>query len=107
VRVLQNHLGARVADVERRRFQIHAAGKTLLVHLEALAGFEAHVLFRRFNRLPAFVLKQGNDLRGGNEGVAGREARPGGLGKYRGSNAAEILGRKYGGSERAEGAGTV
>jgi len=54
------------------------AGKTLLVHLEALAGFEAHALFRRFNRLPAFVLKQGNDLRGGNEGVAGRDTRPGG-----------------------------
>jgi len=80
VRVLQNHFGAGAPDVKRSRLQVGAARETNFVHLETDARLQAHALLGGFDRLPAFGTEQGNDLRGGNERVAGGNTGPGMVG---------------------------
>ena len=71
VRVLKDHFGTGVAHIERLRVQIGPTGEPDFMHLETHAGFQTDALLGGFDRFPTFPLKQGNDLRGGNKGVAG------------------------------------
>ncbi len=77
VRVLQNLFGAGAPDVERSRLKVGAPRETNFVHWETDAVLQAHALFGGFDGLPTFGTEQGNDLRRGNERVAGGNAGPG------------------------------
>ena len=100
MRVLQDHFRPGVADVEDAGIDVAPSGETKLVHLETDTVLQAHALFGGFDGKPTLRPKQGNDLRGRGESVAGGNTGAGMLGEYRGSGAAEIVGRK-----RFEGAG--